>query len=427
MGFRIQQDGAAEHRPLLSRRPIVTASIVAVAVAGAAVTAVLAGPGHISLSANSSRAHAKSHHGKGFRGAPITTVGRLQFSTLDNAADPTFNQLLGINNRGLIAGYFGSGAAGHPNKGYLLDLAHPNRTFINENFPGSTQTQVTGLNDLGVTVGFWSDMNNANATNANFGFYKKGGRFHTVNFPTAFNSTPPVNQLLGVNDHNVAVGFYTDAKGNNHGYTFSIARHRFHAVKIRGAVSVTATAINNWGDIAGFFTNRAGATKSFLWTRGRLITFAHRGATMTQAFGVNDHREVVGAYTVGKAENALTHGFTWTPRHGFTTVDNPNGRGTTTINGLNNAGHLVGFYTDAKGNTHGFLLARQHHVAPAPMPTATPTNTATATPTATPTNTATGTPTATPTNTATGTPTATPTGSVPPPPSPVPSNQPTHW
>ena len=42
------------------------------------------------------------------------------FATLDNATDLTFNQLLGINDAGVIAGYFGSGAQGHPNKGYLL-------------------------------------------------------------------------------------------------------------------------------------------------------------------------------------------------------------------------------------------------------------------------------------------------------------------
>jgi hypothetical protein len=73
--------------------------------------------------------------------------------------DNTFNQLLGVNDEGLIAGYFGSGAAGHPNKGYLL--APRAGAYINENFPHSAQTQVTGLNNTGVTVGFWSSMNNA--------------------------------------------------------------------------------------------------------------------------------------------------------------------------------------------------------------------------------------------------------------------------
>ena len=38
------------------------------------------------------------------------------FTTLDDQADPTFNQLLGINGNHVIVGYFGSGAdAQHPN------------------------------------------------------------------------------------------------------------------------------------------------------------------------------------------------------------------------------------------------------------------------------------------------------------------------
>jgi hypothetical protein len=49
------------------------------------------------------------------------------------------------------------------------------------------------------------------------------------------------------------------------------------------------------------------------------------------------------------------HGFTWTARGGFRTVDDPNGIGTTTINGVNNAGDLVGFYVDGAGNTDGML------------------------------------------------------------------------
>ena len=42
---------------------------------------------------------------------------KYSFETLDNQNDVTFNQLLGINDHGLIAGYFGSGQAGHPEQG----------------------------------------------------------------------------------------------------------------------------------------------------------------------------------------------------------------------------------------------------------------------------------------------------------------------
>src|ERR1700749_1828699 len=44
----------------------------------------------------------------------------LLFQDVINTTDRTFNQELGINNAGTIAGYFGSGAAGHPNQGYTV-------------------------------------------------------------------------------------------------------------------------------------------------------------------------------------------------------------------------------------------------------------------------------------------------------------------
>ena len=48
---------------------------------------------------------------------PPDGSANFAFQTIDNSADPTFNQLLGINDADTIAGYFGSGMAGHPNKG----------------------------------------------------------------------------------------------------------------------------------------------------------------------------------------------------------------------------------------------------------------------------------------------------------------------
>ena len=286
--------------------------------------------------------------------AGSATTGGYSFRTLDNANDVTFNQLLGINDFGVIAGYFGSGAQDHPNKGYEL---LPGR-YVNENFPGSVQTQVTGLNNRGVTVGFWSSMNNANMVNDNFGFVDVGGHFRNADFPTGSPANPPVDQLLGVNDSDVAVGFYTDANGNNHGYEYNIGSNRYRSVtdpKLPGA-SLTAAGINAEGDVAGFYTNSAGTTDGFLKTHhGQFISLAVPGASSTMALGVNGSNEVVGVYTVGSGSTAQMHGFTWTAQHGFSTVDDPHGVGTTTVNGVNDRGQLVGFYVDSAGNTDGFL------------------------------------------------------------------------
>jgi hypothetical protein len=313
-----------------------------------------AAAGALALTAALALAHTAS--------ASPNTADGYQFSTHDNNAGKTFNQLLGINDEGVIAGYFGSGAKGQPNQGYELFAPYGQANYEGENFPGSKQTQVTGLNDNGVTVGFWSSQNKASMVNDNFGFYEIAGQFYPVSFPTGNNAKPVMDQLLGVNDHDVAVGFYTNAQGNNRGYEYDILTHTFTRVLVPGAPageagpSLTAAAINNDGDVAGFYARSSSLTDAFLlMADGKFITLAVPGASMTQAFGVNDHDEVVGAYTVGSGNSAVTHGFTWQPGRGFTTVDDPHGKGTTTINGVNDAGDLVGFYTGSAGNTDGFL------------------------------------------------------------------------
>jgi hypothetical protein len=293
--------------------------------------------------------------------ADASAAGSYHFQTLNNGADLTFNQLLGINDDDVIAGYLGSGAARHPNKGY--ELWTPN-TYRTENYPRSVQTQVTGLNNEGATVGFWSTMNTASMTNNNFGFYSVNGHYHNVNFPTGDNASPQVDQLLGINDHGVAVGFYTNGQGSNRGYEYNTGTHQFTRVLPPGftnstslhSPSLTATGINDRGDVTGFYNKTSKQVDAFLrLADGQFITLAVHGAAMTQAFGVNGSDEVVGAYTVGSGNNAKTHGFTWRPGSGFKTVDDPHGIGTTTINGVNDHGDLVGFYTDSAGNTDGML------------------------------------------------------------------------
>src|SRR5580693_10400715 len=109
----------------------------ALRVAAAAVASGVLATGAVALAGSASAGTLNAH-----------ATGGYSFQTLNNADDVTFNQLLGINDFGVIAGYFGSGAQGHPNQGYLLTPSHTR--YINENFPGSVQTQVTGLNNTGV-------------------------------------------------------------------------------------------------------------------------------------------------------------------------------------------------------------------------------------------------------------------------------------
>jgi probable HAF family extracellular repeat protein len=308
------------------------------------------------------------------RGVVVCPKVSYRFQTLDDSADVTFNQLLGINQQGVIAGYFGSGAQGHPNRGYLLFPPYYQNYYADNNFPGSVQTQVTGINDNGVLVGFDSSMNNASQVNDNHAWYKLHGQFFTANFPTASPANPPVDQLLGVNDKDQAVGFFTDANAVNHGYEFDISSGRFREITVSGFSNITTSGINNQGDIVGFGTASDGNTHGFLLTHGgsNVAELSYPGAASTQPLGVNNNDEVVGVATIGSGTDAKMLGFTFYPGYGFKTINDPHGNGTTTINGVNACGDLVGFYVDGAGNTDGLLANAQF------SPTASSTNAAAA-------------------------------------------------
>jgi probable HAF family extracellular repeat protein len=268
------------------------------------------------------------------------------FTTLNSSNDPTFNQLLGINDQQVIAGYFGSGASGAPNKGYTIDPPYGQDNYNNENFPGSVQTQVTAINDFGNTAGFW-----ANAAGANFGFVEQGGSFTTVTDPKT-TSKPAVNQILGRNNANETVGFYNDAKGHSHAYEYNVNTKKFVDLTPPNAVSAMATGINDEGDVVGTLTTAKGATEGFLLKGVTYTDFEIDGSGQTSAFGVNDILQIVGSYT---DSSGVQHGFVQNTSGVVYSVDDPNGVGSTVVNGINNGGSLVGFYTDTAGNTDGFV------------------------------------------------------------------------
>jgi S-formylglutathione hydrolase FrmB len=100
-------------------------------------------------------------------------------------------------------------------------------------------------------------MNNANVINDNPAFVEVRGQFRLADDPNAVNGGLPVDQLLGVNDKDVAVGFYTDAQGNNHGYEYNVRLSTYSPVvdPSSPSASLTAAAINDDGQTAGLHTN----------------------------------------------------------------------------------------------------------------------------------------------------------------------------
>ncbi len=83
----------------------------------------------------------------------------------------------------------------------------------------------------------------------------------------------------------------------------------------------------------------------------QFVTVDYPGATGTVVFGVNNAGQMVGAYTDSEG---LLHGFSLIAGT-YTEIDFPNGF-STQATGINNLGQIVGSYVDVSNVVHGFVL-----------------------------------------------------------------------
>lgn len=249
----------------------------------------------------------------------------------------TFTQALGIAGNDEIVGFHGQTT----NLGYSLILPS---TFLPIKPTGAAQTQVVGINaGASEIVGFFVDT-----SGVTHGFLDKAGTISKQDETgTAFN------QLLGVNDKNAVAGYSSldpagqinqlayvfNATGNG---TFKLLDNAAHTLILPANVNSQATGIDNAGDVVGFYLPTAMTSNGYLLLAGSStpITLQFPGSTFTQALGINNQGQVTGFYNDSANK---THGFIWS-NDNWTSIDVP-GASATTINSINDSGHIVGFDT----------------------------------------------------------------------------------
>jgi len=294
------------------------------------------------------------------------------FFVLNNPGDSAFNQLLGINDGRVIVGYFGDGTV-IANNGYVLV---PKNHYSVENFtnlPSSdlaSQTQAIGINTRRFPdiVGFYTD----NATGFTHGFLDSNGVESPIDDPAGSppNVTTPVQNLLGINNFDEAAGFWTDNNGHLHGFVVQIDTQspssstfiEIPPTTFPGAVATQASDITNTDLVCGFWTDANGNNHGFIGFLGQTFSsFKVRingvAATSTSPFGCNDQGEIVGSF-IDNAGNV--HGFIFFAGR-FFQFDAPGSSQTpafgvmgTLINGVNDRGDIVGFFSDGM-NVNGFV------------------------------------------------------------------------
>jgi uncharacterized membrane protein len=179
---------------------------------------------------------------------------------------------LGINDGGTIVGQYVTSTA---TSGFIRVRG---KTYVTVNGPtGSTMVSAQGINDKGRVVGFYVG---ADGQDHGLTVDARGMKRGTLTGTAIADPTIPqvagetgatfvFSQVLGINDKGIAVGYYGDSTGSQHGFLYdSRTRHYTFlddpSEAFCNGVEVTQiTGITNSGEITGFYSDANGVFHAF--------------------------------------------------------------------------------------------------------------------------------------------------------------------
>ena len=291
-------------------------------------------------------------------------------ATIDPAGS-VLTTVAGVNASGEVAGSYNDGV----NELGFTDVNGVIRTI---SAPGSVATIVTGLNDAGTVVGY--DLLSAGGQQ---GFIDLGGQLDS--FALSGGATQPD----AINDAGQIAGTVTNAAGVTQAFVAAVTpNYVFGSPAPTASSTVVNAAGNNGGEVVGTTTNGSGVDLGFIDKAGVITTFQDTGATSTDITAVNAGGTLTGFSSAGAGANGqwftvtsdgvvtdhADDGDSITPTainaggevvgddglNGFfavggalTVLSAPGATGTL-VSAVNDAGEIVGNYTDASGVQHGF-------------------------------------------------------------------------
>ena len=174
------------------------------------------------------------------------------FMTFDvPGAGGTFGQ--GINDAGQVAGFY----AGPSSIGSFVES---NGVVTLLAVPGAASTTAFGINNAGQVSGSYS----SNPTSPSHGFVYANGVFTTIDIPTSMvvqGLYPTVTDVSGINNAGELVGDYNDLNG---GHIFIDNNGAFNVVDAPGLSTALPRAINDAGQIAGYYFDAQNQRHTFL-------------------------------------------------------------------------------------------------------------------------------------------------------------------
>ncbi len=214
-------------------------------------------------------------------GTVVGTDGNGNAFTLSNGKVKTFippggtsATAFGINDKGTIVGQDVIGNNETP--GFIKVNS---KTYIRINAPsGPNVVNAQSINNKGLVVGFYVGTDTqVHGFMASQGAAKKGTLTGTAiadptipTVPGEPGATFVFSQILGVNDHGIAVGYYGDSTTSQHGFIYNTNTGKYTFLDdpseaFDNGVEVTQiTGITNSDEITGFYSDANGVFHGFV-------------------------------------------------------------------------------------------------------------------------------------------------------------------
>src|SRR5260370_22869155 len=167
-------------------------------------------------------------------------------------------------------------------------------------YPDDTFTQTLGINNSDTIAGYHGATVNKGFTRA------RSGTFTNENFPNSSQT-----QVIGINNDDKTSGFYIDDNGKTHGFT------------------------------------------DF---RGSFLKVDYPGTSFNQLLSQNDLGQAAGYYSTKADGTGPDHAYIYDELGGVFELLNLPGSATAQATGSNNSEKVCGFFVEANGVNHGFLL-----------------------------------------------------------------------
>jgi probable HAF family extracellular repeat protein len=281
-----------------------------------------------------------------------------------NATDGTVPD--DINDSGQIVGHY----TGTDNNfhGFLYNVG--SSSYVTLTDPLGTSTYANGINNSGLIVGFYGDFSASGGSSATHAFTYDSSKISSSTTPRYVSFDDPsaagATSANGINDSGQIVGNYRYNTFDTHGFLVDVRGNYTSLDGPGGSTSSEAVDINNRSQIVGGYLAsssqdrageppHAGTYRGFIYDHGSYTTISVPSSSgeFTTPTGINDLGQVVGYYRDGT--NAY-RGFIYS-NGVYTTIDDPNGQiayGTgTVLNGINDQGQIVGYATRLSGDTTG--------------------------------------------------------------------------